>query len=89
MTDSNNLKSVLKTQIVTYLNLLDIKPEDIKDEEPLFGGELGLDSIDSLELVVLLEREYGIKITNPAEGRKVLVDVNHMAAYITEHSKTI
>jgi len=82
------LKPILKGQIVQYLNLLDIKPEDIKDDEPLFGGDLGLDSIDSLELVVLLEREYGIKITNPADGRKILIDVNHMAEYILSNTKT-
>jgi acyl carrier protein len=81
------LKDTLKKQIVQYLNLLDIKPEDIKDDEPLFGGDLGLDSIDSLELVVLLEREYGIKINNPAEGRKILIDVNHMASYIRERQQ--
>lgn len=80
------LKANLKNQIIKYLNLLDITPEEINDDTPLFGEELGLDSIDSIELIVLLEREYGIKITNPAEGRKVLVDVNHMAAYILEHS---
>lgn len=83
-----SLKPVIKEQIVQYLNLLDVKPEDIKDDEPLFGGDLGLDSIDSLELVVLLEREYGIKINNPAEGRKILVDVNHMADYIVKNAKT-
>ncbi len=83
--DVESLKPVLKEQIVKYLNLLDIKPEDIKDDEPLFGGDLGLDSIDSLELVVLLEREYGIKINNPTEGRKIFVDVNRMAAYIANH----
>ncbi len=83
--DIEALKPVLKEQIVKYLNLLDIKPEDIKDDEPLFGGDLGLDSIDSLELVVLLEREYGIKINNPAEGRKIFVDVNRMAAYIANN----
>ncbi len=81
------MKPILKGQIVQYLNLLDINPADIKDDEPLFGGDLGLDSIDSLELVVLLEREYGIKINNPAEGRKILVDVNHMAEYILAHTK--
>ncbi len=85
--NADALKETLKKQIVQYLNLLDIKPEDIRDDEPLFGGDLGLDSIDSLELVVLLEREYGIKINNPAEGRKILVDVNHMAAYIIAHQK--
>lgn len=81
------MKPILKGQIVQYLNLLDINPADIKDNEPLFGGDLGLDSIDSLELVVLLEREYGIKINNPAEGRKILVDVNHMAEYILANTK--
>ena len=86
--DINTLKPILKEQIVQYLNLLDINPSDIKDDEPLFGGELGLDSIDSLELVVLLEREYGIKITNPAEGRKILVDVQQMAEYILANTKS-
>lgn len=81
------LKENLKKQIVQYLNLLDVKPEEIKDDEPLFGGDLGLDSIDSLELVVLLEREYGIKINNPSEGRKILIDVNHIAQYIIDHKK--
>ena len=83
----DTLKPILKGQIVQYLNLLDINSEDIKDDEPLFGGDLGLDSIDSLELVVLLEREYGIKITNPAEGRKIMIDVNHMAEYILANTK--
>ncbi len=89
MMDINTLKPILKEQIVQYLNLLDINPADIKDDEPLFGGDLGLDSIDSLELVVLLEREYGIKITNPAEGRKILVDVQQMAEYILANKKSI
>ncbi len=79
------LKEKLKVQIIEYLNLIDVKPSDINDDEPFFGGDLGLDSIDSLELVVLLEREYGIKIENPQEGRKVLIDINHMANYILEN----
>ena len=82
------LKAKLKEQIIQYLNLLDIKPESIADEEPLFGETLGLDSIDSLELSVLMEREYGIKITDPAEGRKILYDVNSMAAYILANKPT-
>ena len=76
----------LKTHIVEYLNLLDIKPEDIKNDEELFGPELGLDSIDSVELIVLLEREYQIKINNPTEGRKILIDVNTIVDYIIENS---
>ena len=74
-------------QIIQFLNLTDLTPADIKDEEPLFGDGLGLDSIDSLELVVLLKREYGITIQDPREGRKILVDVNTMADYIEKHGK--
>jgi len=81
------LKHKLKEQMIEYLNLLDITPDDIKDDEPLFGGSLELDSIDSLELIILLEREYGIKINSTAEGRKVLIDINTMADYIIEKSK--
>ncbi|MBK6633076.1 MAG: acyl carrier protein [Chitinophagaceae bacterium] len=79
------LKQQLKEQIIQFLNLISVKPEDIKDDEPLFGEGLGLDSIDSIELIVLLGREYGINIKDPKEGRKVLVDINTMAAYIEEH----
>lgn len=78
----------LKKHIVEYLNLLDIKPEDIKNDEELFGPELGLDSIDSVEMIVLLDREYGIKINNPADGRKILVNVDTIVDYIIEHRKS-
>lgn len=76
------LKLEFKKHLIHYLNLLDTTPEQINDEEPLFGGDLGLDSIDSVELIVLLDREYGIKIKNPTEGRQILVDVNTIVAYI-------
>ncbi|HOZ81418.1 MAG TPA: phosphopantetheine-binding protein [Bacteroidia bacterium] len=80
------IKPELKKHIIKYLNLLDLTPESIKDDQPLFGeGGLGLDSIDSIELIVLLEREYGIKITDPKEGRKILIDVNTIADYIIQH----
>ncbi len=77
----------LKKHIVEYLNLLEIKPEDIKNDEELFGPDLGLDSIDSVEMIVLLDREYGIKINNPADGRKILVNVDTIVDYIIEHRK--
>lgn len=77
----------LKQHIVEYLNLLDIKPEEIKDDTPLFGPDLGLDSIDSVELIVLLDREYGVKINNPTEGRTILVDVNTIVDYILANKK--
>jgi acyl carrier protein len=80
--EKEDLKQQLKKQIIECLNLTTFKPEDIKDDEPLFGEGLGLDSIDSLELIVLLKREYGIIIQDPKEGRKVLVDVNTMVDYI-------
>ena len=86
MMEITQLKVKLKKEIIQYLNLLDISPDDIKDDTNFFGEELALDSIDSIELIVLLEREYGIKIKNPVEGRKVLIDVNHMANYILKHS---
>ena len=83
------LKQKLKEQIIKYLNLMDLDPADIGDEEPLFGsdGDIELDSIDSIELTVLLEREYGLKITDPKKGRKILVDVNTMAQYIIDNGK--
>jgi len=79
------LKQQLKKQIVEFLNLLSVNPDDIKDDEPLFGEGLGLDSIDSIELIVLLNREYGVVIEDPKEGRKILVDINTMADYIEKH----
>ena len=85
MEQITELKEKLKSQIILFLNLTDLTPADIKDDEPLFGDGLGLDSIDSLELIVLLKREYGINIQDPKEGRKVLVDINTMADYIEKN----
>ena len=79
------LKQQLKEQIIEFLNLISVSPDDIKDDEPLFGEGLGLDSIDSIELIVLLGREYGINIQDPKEGRKILVDIYTMVAYIEQH----
>ena len=83
--DQEALKQQLKEQIVKFLNLNNINPTDIKDDEPLFGEGLGLDSIDSIELIVMLSREYGINIQDPKEGRKILNSVNTMVAYIEAH----
>ena len=85
--ETADLKQQLKRQIIEFLNLTAITPDQIKDDQPLFGeGEgLGLDSIDSLELIVLLNREFGIVIRDPKEGRKVLVDINTMVDYIEKH----
>lgn len=83
--DTAALKQQLKKQIVEFLNLTSVNPNDIKDDEPLFGEGLGLDSIDSIELIVLLSREYGVEIKDPKEGRKILVDINTIAAYVENH----
>ena len=79
------LKQQLKEQIIKFLNLTSVKAEDIKDDQPLFGDGLGLDSIDSIELIVLLNREYGITIEDPKQGRKILVDINTMVDYIEKN----
>ena len=83
--ETAELKQQLKEQIIKFLNLTTVKPEDIKDDEPLFGEGLGLDSIDSIELIVLLSREYGINIQDPKEGRKILTDINTMVIYIEKN----
>ena len=73
----------LKKQIIQYVNILDYTPDQIGDDLPLFGPEgLGLDSSDALELSVMLEREYDIKVTNPAEARKIFISVNSIAEFI-------
>ena len=82
-----DLKTTLKQQIIDSLNLQGMKPGDIDDNASLFGDGLGLDSIDSLELMVLLERNYGIKIEDAREGRKILSSVQTMAEYIQQHRK--
>ena len=82
-----DLKDKLKKEIIEVLNLEDVKPEDIDNEAPLFGDGLGLDSIDALELIVLLEKNYGIKIEDPKDGRKVFYSVNTMSEFIQQHQK--
>jgi acyl carrier protein len=78
------LMKTLKGQIIEQLNL-QIKPEDIGDDQPLFVEGLGLDSIDALEMIVLLQQKYGIKLANPADGPTVFKTVRSMAEYITAH----
>lgn len=77
-----SLHEELKQQIIEQLNLEDIEPSDIANDEPLFGDGLGLDSIDALELIVLLEKYHGIKLTDPEQGKAVFHSVNTIAEYI-------
>jgi acyl carrier protein len=75
----------LKTKIIEVLNLEEMTPEDIDTDSPLFGGGLGLDSIDALELIVLLEKSYGIKLANPSEGKAIFKNIRTIAEYVKEH----
>jgi len=72
----------LRQELIKQLNLEDILPESFDENTPLFGEGLGLDSIDSLELVVLLDRNYGIKLKDPKEGRHIFYSIRTMAEYI-------
>lgn len=77
----------LKEQIIEALNLEGVSPEDDIDvKAPLFGDEgLGLDSIDALEIIVLLEKNYGIRLSNAAEGKAIFTSIEHIADYVKEH----
>ncbi len=81
----SDLHIELKESIIEQLNLEELGVDDIADDEPLFGDGLGLDSIDALELIVLLEKDYGIKLDEPDQGKKIFVSINKMAEYIEEH----
>lgn len=83
----DNLIQELKNDIVEQLNLQNIKPEDIKEHEPLFIEGLGLDSIDALELILLLQKKYGIKINSAEEGKEVFYSVKTMADFIKANKK--
>ena len=76
------LNARIKTMIVQTLRLEDIDPSSIKDDDPLIGSGLSIDSIDALELVVALEKEFGIKIKSSEESRAALSSVSGLVAYI-------
>lgn len=83
-----SLMQDLKAKIIVQLNLQDVNPEQIGDDQPLFMEGLGLDSIDALELIVMLQQHYGIRIANPEDGPKIFQSVRTIAEYITAHQKT-
>ena len=80
---SQELKLELKKQIIEELNLEGVQPEEISDDAPLFGDGLGLDSIDALELVVLLEKYHNVRITDEETGKKALASINSLAEFIS------
>ena len=75
----------IKRQIIEALNLEEITPEQIDNDAPLFGEGLGLDSIDALELIVIFDKFYGIKLKNPAEGKAVFQSINSIADYVQKN----
>lgn len=77
----------LKVKIISTLGLMDVKPEDIEADAQLVGGDTGIDSIDVLELVMMIEKDYGIKIENKELGAKVFASVRALATYILEKRK--
>ena len=83
--DLTALKQKLKSLIIEELSLEDIEPDEISDDAQLFGDGLGLDSLDAVELVVLLQRNFGIQIKDLEEGREIFKDLNTLAKYIIEH----
>jgi acyl carrier protein len=85
----DKLKENLKRQIIERLNLKDLTPADIGDDQPLFVEGIGLDSIDALELIVLLQQEYNIKLSNAEDGPKVFHSVQTMADYITAANPSV
>ena len=78
----------MKEKIIAQLNLEDVTPEEIADTDPLFGDGLGLDSIDALELIVMLDKDYGIKLSDPKQGKKIFESVETMAQFITENQES-
>ena len=81
----SDLHTELKKSIIDQLNLEDMEVSEIENDEPLFGDGLGLDSIDALELIVLLEKDYGIKLNDPNQGKEVFNSINSMADFIEKN----
>ena len=80
----NDLKRKIKELLIERLKFEDMTPDDIKDDEPLFAGGLGLDSIDALEIVVMLETEFGIKVKNESSARENFQSVAALAQFVEQ-----
>ncbi len=81
------LIQTLKEQLIEALNLEDMTAEDIGDNMPLFGEGLGLDSIDALEIIILLEKNYGVRLENSADAKPIFYSVRTLAEYIEKNRK--
>lgn len=82
----DGLLGELRGKIIETLNLMDVAPEDVGADEPLVGGHLGIDSIDVLELVMMVEKDYGVRIDNKEVGAKVFASVRSLARHILENT---
>ena len=76
----------IKVELIKALHLDGMKPEDLDADAPLFGeGGIGLDSIDALEIIVMLEKNYGIRLSNVSEGKEIFKSIRSIAEYVKEH----
>lgn len=87
MSNTEEMIRELKIKIIETLGLIDVGPDDIQDDERLVGGDLGIDSIDVLELVMMIEKDYGVKIESKELGARVFASVRALATYIREAQK--
>lgn len=85
--DLQEIRKSLKEMIVKELSLEDLNPEDIKDDEVLFGDGIGLDSLDAVEIVVLLQRNFGLEIKNMEQGREIFYSIDTIANFVYENRK--
>ena len=81
------IRAKLKELLVSHLSLENVRPADIKDDEPLFGEGLGLDSLDAVEIVVLLQRNFGLEVKDMEKGRRIFQSVNTLAEYVYENTQ--
>lgn len=82
----DNLINQIKVELIKVLHLDGMKPEDLDADAPLFGeGGIGLDSIDALEIIVMLEKNYGIRLSNVTEGKAIFKSIRSIAEYVKEH----